>query len=126
MKKIIVDTSIWVEFLKKNPKIFPSVQVLMEKQNAIALECIFGELIQWAKSARERKIIISYWKNLPKIEESGLWIEAGRYFGEEDLAAKGLGLIDSMILTAAIKNNLIVWTLDRKLQEIMPDKNRYQ
>jgi predicted nucleic acid-binding protein len=126
MRKIIIDTSIWIEFLKKNPKIFPSVQVLLEKENAIALECIFGELLQGAKSERERKIIISYWNNLPKIEEGLLCIEAGKYFGEKDLASKGLGLIDSIIITAAIKNDLIIWTLDKKLKSIIPDNNKYQ
>jgi predicted nucleic acid-binding protein len=126
MRKIIVDTSIWIEFLKKNPKIFPSMQVLLEKQNAIALGCIFGELLQGVKSERERKIITSYWDCLPKIDESQIWIEAGKYSGEKGLASKGLGLIDSIILTAAIKNNLIIWTLDKKLQSIIPDRNKYQ
>jgi predicted nucleic acid-binding protein len=126
MRKIIVDTSIWTEFLKKNPKIFPSMQVLLEKQNAVALGCIFGELLQGAKSERERKIIISYWDCLPKIDESQIWIEAGKYSGEKGLASKGAGLIDSIILTAAIKNDLIVWTLDKKLKSIIPDKNKYQ
>ena len=126
MRKIIVDTSIWIEFLKKNPKIFPSMQVLVEKQNAIALGCIFGELLQGAKSDRERKIIISYWDCLPKIQESQVWIDAGKYSGEEDLVSKGLGLIDSIIITAAIKNDLIIWTLDKKLKNIIPDRNKYQ
>jgi predicted nucleic acid-binding protein len=126
MRKIIVDTSIWIEFLKKNPKIFPSMQVLLEKQNAIALGCIFGELLQGAKSERERRIIISYWDCLPKIEESRIWIEAGKYSGEQKLASKGFGLIDAIILTAAVKYNLIVWTLDKRLKSIIPEKNKYQ
>ena len=126
MKKIIADTSIWIEFLKKNPKIFPSMQVLLEKQNAIALGCIFGELLQGARTEREKKIIISYWDCLPKIDERQIWIEAGKYSGEKGLASKGLGLIDSIILTAAIKNGLIVWTLDKKLKSVIPDKNKYQ
>jgi predicted nucleic acid-binding protein len=126
MRKIIVDTSIWIEFLKKNPKIFPSMQVLLEKQNAIALGCIFGELLQGAKSEREKKIIISYWDCLPKIDESQIWIEAGKYSGEKEMASKGTGLIDSIILTAAIKNDLIIWTLDKKLKNLIPEKNKYQ
>ena len=126
MKKIIVDTSIWVEFLKKNPKIFPSMQVLLEKNNAIALGCIFGELLQGVKSERERKIILSYWQYLPKIEDACLWIDAGIYSGKNKLISKGIGLIDSVIIRAAISNNLIVWTLDKKLQSVMTDELKYQ
>ena len=125
-KKIIVDTSIWIEFLKKNPKIFPSMQVLLEKNNAIALECIFGELLQGAKSERERKIIFSYWQYLPKIEDTGIWINAGIYSGINKLISKGVGLIDSVIIKAAINNGLIVWTLDKKLQSVMTDELKYQ
>lgn len=79
-----------------------------------------------AKSERERQIIISYWRHLPKIEETGIWIEAGKYYGENKLGSKGAGLIDSIIMTAAINNGLIVWTLDKKLNSIMPDKIKYQ
>ena len=125
-KKIIVDTSIWIEFLKKNPKIFPSVQVLLEKNNAIALGCIFGELLQGAKSERERKIILSYWQYLPKIDNTGIWIDAGIYSGKNKFISKGIGLIDSLIITAAISNGCIVWTLDKKLQSVMTDEIRYQ
>ncbi|MFC2159248.1 PIN domain-containing protein [Actinomycetota bacterium] len=124
-KKIIVDTSIWIEFLKKNPKIFPSMQVLLEKNNAIALGCIFGELLQGAKSERERKIILSYWQYLPKIDNTGIWIDAGIYSGNNKFISKGIGLIDSLIITAAINNGLIVWTLDKKLQSVMTDELRY-
>jgi predicted nucleic acid-binding protein len=125
-KKIIVDTSIWIEFLKRNPKIFPSMQVLLEKNNGIALECIFGELLQGTRSERERKIILSYWKYLPKIDETGIWVKAGGYSGKNKLRSKGIGLIDSVIITAAINNNLIVWTLDRKLNSFMSDELKYQ
>ncbi len=125
-KKIIADASIWMEFLKKNPKIFPSMQILIEKNNVIALECIFGELIQGVKSERERHIILSYWSCLPKIDEKEIWLEAGKYYRENKLFTKGVGLIDSVIITAAIRNSLIVWTLNKKLNSAMTDKQKYQ
>ena len=125
-RKVIVDTSIWIEFLKKNPKIFPSMKILLEKNNVIVLECIFGELIQGTISNRERDIILSYWDNLPKIEEAGIWLEAGKYYSDNDLFKKGLGLIDSIIITAALKNDYIVWTLDKKLNSAMGDRQKYQ
>lgn len=125
-RKVVVDTSIWVEFLKKNPKIFPSMKILLEKNNVIALECIFGELIQGAISEREREIILSYWNCLPKIDEEGIWLEAGRYYGDNKLFDRGVGLIDIAIFTAAAKNNLIVWTMNKELNLIMPDEQKYQ
>ena len=116
-KKTIVDASIWVEFLKKNPKIFPSMQILLEKNNVIVLECIFGELLQGTISKREREVILSYWDCLPKINESGLWIDAGIYSNKNPLISKGIGLIDSAIIVFAMNNNLLIWTLDKKIKQ---------
>ena len=39
---------------------------LLENQKILAVECIFAELLQGAKSIRDRDILISYWENLPK------------------------------------------------------------
>jgi hypothetical protein len=58
--KIIVDTSIWVEFLKGNPVYFSLLQELLENQNVLTIDCIFAELLQGAKDKIERKIILSY------------------------------------------------------------------
>ncbi len=42
------------------------------------------------------------------------------------MVLKDISLIDSVIITAAINNGLIVWTLDKKLQSVMTDELRYQ
>jgi hypothetical protein len=75
---------------------------------------------------RERKVILSYWQYLPKIEAACLCIDAGIYSGKNKLVLKDISLIDSVIITAAINNGLIVWTLDKKLQSVMTDELRYQ
>jgi len=68
-EKIIVDTSIWIEFLKNSPIIFPRMQALLEDNNVIGVEFIFGELLQGAKTIREKNIINLYWQCLPKADE---------------------------------------------------------
>jgi predicted nucleic acid-binding protein len=117
---IISDTSVWIEFLKKKEPIFSKQRKLLEDQKSLALECIFGELLQGALNKRERTLITDYWNNLPKIEEKGLWIRAGYYAGEQKLFAKGVGLIDAFIYVAADLYKARVWTLDAKLKAILP------
>ncbi len=112
---IIVDTSIWVEFFKRIEPIFSSLVRLLENRNIIGLSCVFGELLQGARNKRERQTIQSYWENLPRTDESSIFIEAGIYSGEHKLLSKGVGLIDVVILVAARNTKSQVWTLDKKL-----------
>ncbi len=69
---ILIDSSVWIDFLKCRPFIFPIVQTLLERQSIVATGCVFGELLQGAKNSRERDIIFEYWDNLPKRDEDGL------------------------------------------------------
>jgi len=117
--KIIADTSIWIEFLKNNQDVFPLMQKLLEKNYIIAVECIFGELLQGVKTTRERDIIFGYWECLPKADESNVWIDAGNYSNKNKSLEKGVGLIDSALIVLAIKNNLKIWTLDKKLKKLL-------
>jgi predicted nucleic acid-binding protein len=122
---IIADTSIWIEFLKNNPDIFNVMQKLLEQRLIIGVEFIFGELLQGVKSKRERDIIYNYWDCLPRLNESGTWLEAGDYSNQNRLYEKGIGLIDCAILVLAIKNNLKIWTLDKKLRSVIKDNLKY-
>jgi predicted nucleic acid-binding protein len=112
---IIADTSVWIEFLKGNKPFFLRMQNLLENREIIALEPVFGELLQGAKNKNERQIILDYWKNSPRIDKHTLWIDAGLYAGQKKLFSRGVGLIDAYIIVASLKTNSQVWTLDERL-----------
>lgn len=116
---ILVDTSVWIEFFRAHEPIFEQLREQVEQRNVVGLECIFGELLQGAKSKRERSLIKTYWKNLAKMEEAGLWIEAGQHSSRKKLFSKGIGLIDVFIVTASRKHHAPIWTLDKKLKSIL-------
>jgi predicted nucleic acid-binding protein len=116
---ILADTSVWVEFLKTKKPVFPVLRELIERGNLIAMECIFGELLQGARTKREKNVIQDYWKYIPKRDENGIWIEAGSFSAENSLINKGIGLIDSAIICFARKHNTKVWSLDKKLISIL-------
>lgn len=116
---ILIDTSVWIEFFKGQPSIFSTVTSLLESQSTIAAECVFGELLQGVKDARERALVLDYWGNLPKRDEAGIWIEAGLMSAENKWVSKGVGLIDAVLLCLARKNHVKIWTLDKKLLAVM-------
>lgn len=119
---VLIDTSVWIEFLRGNEKYFNQVSELLESGNVHSVEPIFGELLQGANNKKEIEIIIAYWNNLNNFNEKGLWIESGKLSCEKKLFSKGVGIIDAMIISYAVKYNIKIWSLDKKLLSIL-DKN---
>ena len=122
---IILDTSIWIEFLKNNPVYYSTVKDLLENRKILAIECIFGELLQGAKNKREIEVISLYWENLPKAMIEHGWIEAGKYSSQNKLTSHGVGLIDSFIIVTARKFDAQIWSLDKKLNSLLKKEERF-
>jgi predicted nucleic acid-binding protein len=122
---LILDTSVWIEFLKNNQTYFPTIRNLLESREILAVEVIFGELLQGTKNRKEKEIILDYWTYLPKEKYENIVVEAGIYSAENKLLASGVGLIDIIILMHALKSDSKIWTLDNKFLRIIPEKNKY-
>jgi predicted nucleic acid-binding protein len=123
---IIIDTSVWIEFLKQKTIYTPKITELLENREVFAVEFIFGELLQGARNKREKKIITDYWKNLPKCSQENVWIEAGNYSSENKLFSKGIGLIDCAIIVSARKHQAKIWSLDKKLNNILEEEEKFE
>ena len=122
---IILDTSVWIEYLKNNPLYFPRVSKLLENIEVLAVDCVFGELMQGVKTKNEREILLSFWAHLPTKHYENIIVNAGDYSAENKLLDKGVGLIDAIILMYGIKSNSKIWTLDAKFLKIIPSELSY-
>jgi predicted nucleic acid-binding protein len=123
---IILDTSVWVEFLKMHEPYFTVISPLLEEKDVLALECVFGELLQGVKNIKEQNVILKYWKHLSKIDIPEIIIEAGKYSSKNKLLDKGVGLIDAIILMHGIKLKTKIWTIDRKFLAVIPENIKYK
>ena len=112
---ILADTSVWIEFLKGKELIYSYLSFLLEHGEISGLEVIFGELLQGAKSKREREMILAYAECIEQLDEKGNWLNAGLNASANQLKDKGIGLIDSYLLTNSQSKNIKLWTLDKKL-----------
>jgi len=120
---ILVDTSVWIDFFRgKASAIY--LTDLIERREIAAIGCIFAELLQGARNDEEVRIITGYWADLPKLNEDRIWLDAGLLSFQNKYYAKGVGLIDLAIITAARKNQCRVWTLDKKLQDVLDPSER--
>jgi predicted nucleic acid-binding protein len=113
---IIVDTSVWIDFFKNtDPGLTSILKKYLKKNHVFAVSAVFGELLQGVRNKREQEIILSFWQNLPKTDETDIFIKAGELSEKHKLYAKGVGLIDCYIIATAEQNNLAIWSLDKKL-----------
>jgi predicted nucleic acid-binding protein len=122
---IILDTTVWIEFLKNNEDYYSPISALLENRKVLAVECIFGELLQGIKNSYEEEILLNYWKYLPKKKYEDIIIEAGNYSSKNKLLSKGVGLIDAIILMHGMKSGSKIWTLDKKFHSVIPEKLKY-
>ena len=115
-KMVLVDTTIWVEFMKANPTFVKDMESLLEGMKVIAIEPVFAELLFGARNEKEKRIILSYWKVLPKIPfTEGSLIDSAGFGNKRNYHNLGVGLIDSVLIRATIENHFKIWTLDRKI-----------
>ena len=122
---IILDTSIWIEYLRNNQLYFPKIRKLLENREILAVECVFGELLQGIKNESEKEIILKFWTYLPKENYENIIIQAGEYSAQNKLLDHGVGLIDVIILMHGQKSNSKIWTLDNKFLKIIPEELKY-
>lgn len=104
---------------------FKKISTLLEENQVYALECIFAELMQGALNNRERDIIYEYWLNLPKPEAENIFLKAGIESGKNKWISKGIGLIDSVVILAARESFSKIWTLDKKLKNMLKKEEMF-
>ncbi|MBN3583291.1 PIN domain-containing protein [Algoriphagus aestuarii] len=121
MRKVLVDTTVWIEFLKGNPDFFQPMTEIMENGEIYTLELIFAELLQGVKNNRERTLINDFYQQMRVLDSPGMIVKAGEFAGINKLLGRGIGLIDAVIIYAAMHFGLELWTLDRKIIGFMKD-----
>ncbi|EMS31423.1 PIN domain protein [Mariniradius saccharolyticus AK6] len=119
MRGVVLDTSVWIEYLRGNPDFFETCQELLENGRVYGLELIFAELLQGARGEREIETILAFSSLVPSLDEPFLVIDSGLISQRENYVNQGVGLIDAVIVNAVRKNGLLLWTLDTKIRGVL-------
>ena len=106
---ILVDTSVWIDFLRRDNY---QLRELLENGEVATHPLIKGEL--HVGNIKGRTAFLAHLENLPMIgecphEEVLFFIEARRLYGA------GIGYADAHLLCSAITSETPVWTLDKRL-----------
>ncbi|MCC5815407.1 MAG: PIN domain-containing protein [Leptospira sp.] len=122
---ILVDTSIWIEFFRGIDPYFTRLRKLIENSDIVAHEVIFGELFQGCKSKEELLFISEYLLCINRLNSEGSFIEGGKLSFQNKYISKGIGLIDSVLISEARKQKIQIWTLDKKLLKALSKEEIY-
>ncbi|ABZ94663.1 PIN domain protein [Leptospira biflexa serovar Patoc strain 'Patoc 1 (Ames)'] len=123
---ILVDTSVWIEFFRGKEPYFSKLVGLIESSDVIAHEVVFGELLQGCKNKSEITFVLDYWESLNNILSNGSFIQAGKLSFENKHLEKGIGIIDSILISETKQRNLKLWTLDKKILKVLQLQHLYE
>jgi len=119
LAKVLVDTSVWIEFFRRHEPHHGAVLKLLDANLACCTGLILGELMQGARSERELSVIAEFthvFEFLP--ETPRLWEKTGRL--SFALRRKGLtvGLADCFIAISTAEAGAQLFTLDSHFEAI--------
>jgi len=118
-RKIIADTCVWIEFFRTRSEISNKMKELISDDLLAGTGIILSELLQGAKGAKEREVIIDIFNTMEYIEMTKtLWQNTGETAGA--LRTKGitLPLSDISIACCAQENGYKVFSIDSHFSEI--------
>ena len=113
LDSVLVDSSVWIEFFRKNEPYHGIVSQLMDTEQIVCCGVILAELLQGAKSDREIAVL----ENFPQVftfihETPELWAAAGKLSGRLRRKGVTVGLSDCFIAVAAASARVQLATLD--------------
>lgn len=117
--RVLVDTSVWIEFFRKNEPYHSIVTRLIDAEKVVCCGIILAELMQGAKSDKELAVLGDFLQVFTFIPETAeLWAAAGKLSFQ--LRRKGItiGLSDCYIAVAAASARLRLATLDSHFEAL--------
>ena len=116
-KRILVDTSIWVEYFNRPESEYAQrLAEFLEMEVVCVTGIILAELLQGAKTDAEFELLRKNLKVLPPLKESEkTWEKVGKLSFELQRKGTVIPLTDCLIAVLAQENNCQVFTLDNHL-----------
>ena len=117
--RILVDTTIWIEFFRQGSKTGEPLEGLLMENGVWTCGIVLFEILQGIKSEAEKSKILTLLAGLPYAEMTkALWQRAAVLSASLRKSGVSLPLSDILIATIAIENDLSVFTLDNHFTQI--------
>jgi hypothetical protein len=112
---ILVDTSVWIEFLRRAPP-RADLREALDAGDVLTHPFVIGELALGFLGRRRAAILadLRLLPGLPTLRDA----EVLELVEARALAGKGIGWVDAHLLASALFGNVGLWTLDRRLARV--------
>ena len=119
-KRVLVDTSIWVEYFNRPESEYAQrLAEFLEAEAVCITGIILAELLQGAKTHAEFNLLRKSLKVLPPLKETEkTWEKAGKLGFELQRKGTVIPLTDCLIAVLAQENNCQVFTLDNHFTHV--------
>lgn len=114
-KLVFIDTSAWIEYLKKTAHpITKEIEQALYLNTAATCQLVLAELLQGAKTEKETALILDLTSVAKILKENELaWQEAGLLSNKLRKHGKTISLIDCYLVILAKENKANILTLDK-------------
>ncbi len=87
---ILIDTSVWIEFFRQNNMYAEIIEDLLKQQQVISIEPVFSELLFGVRQNKDKEMILSYWRILPRVEfGKNSMLKAAEFANENNFLRSG-------------------------------------
>jgi predicted nucleic acid-binding protein len=122
--KVLVDTSVWIDFFRKKEPYYTSVLALIDGDSIVCVDMIFAELLQGAQSKKEFNTIKEFLYIFDFLAESEkVWELAGTTSFKLQRKGKPVGLSDCYIAAFCKVHNVKLFTKDKHLSIVQKKLN---
>ena len=110
---VLIDTSIWREYFRKDETVFPLVNALMDAGRVCSLSLIIAELVAEAPAEEERKACQDFRRIFPLLPEpEDAWIQAAAWVRKLRKRGQEVSLRAAYVAWAAKTHGAKLWTRD--------------
>lgn len=122
MADVLVDTSVWIEYLRRSSR--PSwrhvLEDLIEEDSAVLIGPTIAEILVGARGERELRVIDDLARSVRRAEtDIQTWIEAGQIGRQWREKGKTLSITDCVLAAVARRDALPLWTLDDDFEPLV-------
>ena len=111
--KVLVDTSLWIDFFRGDDSAKKTVDALIDNDCICCTGVVLAELLQGAKTEKEVKFLREFIHAFEFLEAgSGTWDKAGELSFRMRTKGHTVGLFDCFLAVLAVQYNVAMATRD--------------
>ncbi len=117
---VLVDTSIWIEFLdRNNPTLRRDLETLLRQGEVATAGVVLAELRSGCRSTPQVRGLMQAMEPLVYLEaERDSWLRAGELVAECSARGYQVGIADCLLAALAMRENAFIFTLDHDFERI--------